>query len=164
MDSNLKKLIPFALTYKKNIFFNVFFNIFYALFSTLLMVSMIPTLNVLFGLNEKVTSPPIFNGIGSIKQYSEQVLNYKITSLTANYDFKIALLFVISIIISTAFLKNAANYFASYHVTRLRNGVLRDIREKLYNKIIHLPISFYSEKRKGDVMSRMLGDVNEVQN
>ncbi|MFZ4672133.1 MAG: ABC transporter ATP-binding protein [Flavobacterium sp.] len=164
MDSNLKKLIPFALTYKKNIFFNVFFNIFYALFSTLLMVSMIPTLNVLFGLNEKVTSPPIFNGIGSIKQYSEQFLNYKITSLTANYDFKIALLFVISIIISTAFLKNAANYFASYHVTRLRNGVLRDIREKLYNKIIHLPISFYSEKRKGDVMSRMLGDVNEVQN
>ena len=110
MDSNLKKLIPFALTYKKNIFFNVFFNIFYALFSTLLMVSMIPTLNVLFGLNEKVTSPPIFNGIGSIKQYSEQFLNYKITSLTANYDFKIALLFVISIIISTAFLKNAANY------------------------------------------------------
>jgi subfamily B ATP-binding cassette protein MsbA len=164
MDSNLKKLIPFALIYKKNIFFNVFFNIFYALFSTLLMVSMIPTLNVLFGLNEKVTSPPIFNGIGSIKQYSEQFLNYKITSLTANYDFKIALLFVISIIISTAFLKNAANYFASYHVTRLRNGVLRDIREKLYNKIIHLPISFYSEKRKGDVMSRMLGDINEVQN
>jgi subfamily B ATP-binding cassette protein MsbA len=164
MDSNLKKLIPFALTYKKNIFFNVFFNIFYALFSTLLMVSMIPTLNVLFGLNEKVLTAPEFKGIGDIKQYLEQFLNYKITTLTANYDFKIALLFVISIIITTAFLKNISGYFASYNVTRLKNGVLRDLREKLYNKIIHLPISFYSEKRKGDVMSRMLGDINEVQN
>jgi subfamily B ATP-binding cassette protein MsbA len=164
MDNNLKKLIPFALTYKKHIVMNVFYNIFYALFSTLLMVSMIPTLNVLFGLNEKVTTAPVFTGIGDIKQYAESFLNYKITTLTANYDFRIALLFVISIIITTAFLKNATNYFASYHVTRLRTGVLKDIREKLYNKIIHLPISYYSEKRKGDVMARMLGDVNEVQN
>ncbi len=164
MDENLKKIIPFALKYKKDIVMNVVYNIFYAFFSTLLMVSMIPTLNVIFGLNEKITKEPVFKGFGEIKSFSEDYLNYKVTQLTADKGFEIAILFVISIIIITAFLKNLTNYFASYHVTRLKNGVLKDLREKLYNVIIHLPISYYSERRKGDVMSRMLGDVNEVKN
>lgn len=164
MDSNLKKLLPFAMKYKNHIYMNVFFNIFYALFSTLLMVSMIPTLNVLFGLTEKVYEAPVYTGIGNIKSYAETFLNYKITILTQENGLKWALLFVISIIITTALLKNITNYFASYHVTRLRTGVLRDIREKLYKKIINLPVSYYSERRKGDVMARMLGDINEVQN
>lgn len=164
MDENLKKIIPFALKYKKDIVMNVIYNIFYALFSTLLMVSMIPTLNVIFGLNEKITTEPVYAEIGGIKSFAEDYLNYKVTQLTADYGFEIAILFVISIIIITAFLKNITNYFASYHVTRLRNGVLKDLRERLYNVIIHLPVSYYSERRKGDVMSRMLGDVNEVKN
>jgi ATP-binding cassette, subfamily B, bacterial MsbA len=164
MDENLKKIIPFALNYKKDIVLNVVYNVFYAFFSTLLMVSMIPTLNVIFGLNEKITTEPVFNGIGEIKSFAEDYLNYKVTLLTADKGFEVAILFVISIIIITAFLKNLTNYFASYHVTRLRNGVLKDLREKLYNVIIHLPVSYYSERRKGDVMSRMLGDVNEVKN
>lgn len=164
MDNNLKKLIPFALVYKKDIVLNIVYNIFYAFFSTLLMVSMIPTLNVIFGLNKKVTTEPVFEGITNIKSFSEDYLNYKVTQLTADKGFEFAILFVISIIIITAFLKNLTNYFASYHVTRLRNGVLKDLREKLYETIIHLPVSYYSERRKGDVMSRMLGDVNEVKN
>ncbi len=164
MDINLKKLFPFVSNYKNHIYLNVIFNIFYALFSTLLMVSMIPTLNVLFGLNKKVHTPPTFKGISDIKNYANDFLNYKITELTEVHGFKAALLFVISIIIITAFLKNITNYFASYHVMHLRNGVLKDLRQSLYNKIISLPISYYSEKRKGDVMARMLGDVGEVQN
>ena len=164
MDANLKKLFPFALKYKKHIYMNVFFNIFYALFSTLLMVSMIPTLNVLFGITEQVYVEPQYTGIGNIKAYAEAFFNYKITILTKDHGLQFVLLFVISIIITTAFLKNITNYFASYHVTRLRTGVLKDLREKLYNKIINLPVSYYSERRKGDVMARMLGDINEVQN
>ena len=164
MDQNLKKIIPFALHYKKDIVLNIVYNIFYAFFSTLLMVSMIPTLNVIFGLNEKITIAPQYSGIGNIKSFSEDYLNYRVTQLTADSGFEYAILFVISIIILTAFLKNLTNYFASYHVTRLRNGVLNDLRKKLYQVIINLPISYYSERRKGDVMSRMLGDVNEVKN
>lgn len=164
MDQNLKKIIPFALHYKKDIVLNIVYNIFYAFFSTLLMVSMIPTLNVIFGLNEKITIAPQYSGIGNIKSFSEDYLNYRVTQLTADSGFEYAILFVISIIILTAFLKNITNYFASYHVTRLRNGVLNDLRKKLYQVIINLPISYYSERRKGDVMSRMLGDVNEVKN
>lgn len=164
MDQNLKKLIPYLKVYKRNIIFNVLFNILYALFSTLLMVSMIPSLNVLFGINEKIYVEPQYTGIGDIKSFGENYLNFKITTLTDDLGFGYALLFVISIVIVTALLKNVTNYFASFHVTRLRNGVLKDIREKLFTKIINLPVSFYSEKRKGDVMARMLGDVNEVQN
>lgn len=164
MDANLKKLLPFVKKYKNHVYMNVVFNIFYALFSVLLMVSMIPTLKVLFGDTEKIYEEPKYSGFVHLKSYAEDFLNYKITMLTEENGLKWALLFVISIIISTAFLKNITNYFASYHVTRLRTGVLRDIREKLYNKIIHLPVSYYSERRKGDVMARMLGDINEVQN
>jgi len=164
MDANLKKLLPFALKYKKHIYGNISFNIFYALFSTLLMVSMIPTLNVLFGITKKVYEEPEYTGIGNIKAYAEEFFNYKITTLSADHGLQFVLMFVISIIITTAFLKNLTNYFASYHVTRLRTGVLRDLRERLYNKIINLPVSYYSERRKGDVMARMLGDINEVQN
>lgn len=164
MDINIKKLIPFVSNYKKHIYLNVFFNIFYALFSTLLMVSMIPTLNVLFGIDQKLYKEPQYEGIGSLKKYTGDFLNYKMTTLTEVYGFKIMLLFVISIIIITALLKNITNYFASYHVTRLRTGVLRDLRKNLYAKIINLPISYYSEKKKGDVMARMLGDINDVQN
>lgn len=164
MDANLKKLLPFVKKYKNHVYMNVVFNIFYALFSVLLMVSMIPTLKVLFGDTEKIYEEPKYDGFIHLKSYAEDFLNYKITMLTEENGLKWALLFVISIIISTAFLKNITNYFASYHVTRLRTGVLRDIREKLYNKIVNLPVSYYSERRKGDVMARMLGDINEVQN
>ena len=71
---------------------------------------------------------------------------------------------VVGIVIVTALLKNIFNYLASFQITILRNGVLKDLREKLYAKIIHLPISYYSDQRKGDVMTKMLGDVGEVQN
>jgi len=164
MDNNLKKLIPFALKYKKNVILNIVFNIFYALFSTLGMVSIIPTLKVLFKETEQVTVHPTYEGIGYLGKYGEDLLNYYITKLTTERGEEYALLLVVSIVIVIFLLKNIFNYLASFHVTRLRTGVLKDLREKLYRKIIHLPVSYYSDARKGDVMSRMLGDINEVQN
>jgi len=70
---------------------------------------------------------------------------------------------MISLVISMFLLKNLSNYFAMYNVTFLRNGTLRDLRIAMYQKVIHLPIGFYSEKRKGDVMVRLTNDVGEVQ-
>lgn len=164
MDSNLKKLIPFALKYKKNVILNIVFNIFYAFFSTLGMVSIIPTLKVLFRETEQVTVHPTYKSIGYLGKYGEDLLNYYITKLSNENGPEYALLLVVSIVIVIFLLKNIFNYLASFHVTRLRTGVLKDLREKLYQKIIHLPVSYYSDARKGDVMSRMLGDINEVQN
>lgn len=164
MDNNLKKILPFALHYKKNVIMNIIFNIFYALFSTLLMVTLLPTLNVIFEKDTRVLEKPIYTDISEFKEFAEQWFNYNLTEISDNYGREKALLLVIGIVILTALLKNLFNYLAARHVTALRNGVLRDIRQKLYKKIIDLPISYYSDQRKGDVMARMLGDVGEVQN
>ena len=96
--------------------------------------------------------------------YGKQYLQFYITKLSAENGPQYALLLTVALVISTFLFKNIFNYFASQHLTKVKNGVLRDLREKMYDKIISLPISYYSEKRKGDVMARMLGDVNEVQN
>jgi len=164
MDQNLKKIIPFALKYKRNAILNVVFNVFYAFFSTVLMMSLLPTLDVLFKLTEKVIKKPEYNGIGEISNFSQEYLAFYITKLNDFYGAKYALLLVVGIVIITALFKNIFNYLASYQITILRNGVLKDLREKLYSKIVHLPISYYSDQRKGDVMTKMLGDVGEVQN
>ena len=164
MDENFKKIIPFAKKFKGHIFWNVFFNILYALFSTLSFVALFPLMEVLFNMNEKVTKLPIYNGIWNLGSYGQQYLQYYITKLSVENGEQYALLLTVALVISTFLFKNVFNYFASQHITKVKNGVLHDLREKMYDKIISLPISYYSEKRKGDVMARMLGDVNEVQN
>ncbi len=164
MDQNLKKIIPFAVKYKKNAILNIIFNVFYAFFSSILMITLIPILDVLFKQTEKIITEPEYTGIADISKFSQDYLAFYITKLNDTYGAQYALMLVVGIVIVTALLKNIFNYFASYQITILRNGVLRDLREKLYAKIIHLPISFYSNQRKGDVMTKMLGDVGEVQN
>ena len=164
MDENFKKIIPFAKKFKSHIFWNVFFNILYALFSTLSFVALFPLMEVLFKMNEVVVDLPKYTGIWELGSFGKQYLQYYITKLSAERGKEYALLLTVALVISTFLFKNLFNYFASQHLTKVKNGVLRDLREKMYDKIISLPISYYSEKRKGDVMARMLGDVNEVQN
>ncbi|MBB1192090.1 ABC transporter ATP-binding protein [Flavobacterium sp. SOK18b] len=164
MDPNIKKLIPFTKPYQSHIIWNVIYNILYALFSTISMLTLFPVLQVLFGKTEKVYEQPIYTGIGNLKDYVTEYINFKISSLSDGESTEIVLLFVVAMVITTFFIKNLFNYLASYHIMHLKNGVLKDLRRSMYDKIIELPISYYSEKRKGDMMARMLGDVNEVQN
>ena len=164
MDKNLKKLIPFLKPYKSNVIWNVIFNIIYALFSTLSFIALIPMLDVLFKDAEKIIEEPKWTSIWDITNYGKDYLYFYITKLTTENGAQYALLLVVSIIISTFLLKNLFNYLALNHLMLLKNGVLRDLRNKMFDKIIDLPVSYYSERRKGDIMARMLGDVNEVQN
>ena len=164
MDKNLIKLIPFTKPYKTHIIWNVVYNILYAFFSTISMLTLLPVLQVLFGKVKTVEKEPIYTGIGNIKDYGTDLLYFKITELTKDNSAQFALLLVVSLVIVTFLFKNLFNYLASHHIMHLKNGVLRDLRKSMYDKIVELPISYYSEKRKGDIMARMLGDVNEVQN
>ena len=164
MDPNIKKLIPFTKPYQSHIVWNVIYNILYALFSTISMLTLFPVLQVLFGKTEKVYEEPVYSGIGNLKDFVTEYINFKISSLSDNESTEVVLLFVVAMVITTFFIKNLFNYLASYHIMHLKNGVLKDLRRSMYAKIIELPISYYSEKRKGDIMARMLGDVNEVQN
>lgn len=164
MDQNITKLIPYTKPYQSHIVLNVVFNILYALFSTLSMITMFPLLEVLFKKSTAVIKEPTYTGIQNIGQFGKDWLFFTISDLNQKQGPQFALLLAVVLVIVTFLLKNLFNYLASYHITHLKNGVLRDLRQKMYYKIIDLPISYYSEKRKGDIMARMLGDVNEVQN
>ena len=164
MDQNIIKLIPYTKPYKSHIVWNIIYNILYAFFSTISLLTLFPVLEVLFGKNKTILKEPIYTGFKNIKQYGSDILYYKISEITKDYGIQIVLLMVVMLIIVTFLFKNLSNYLASYHIMHLKNGVLRDLRQSMYNKIVELPISYYSEKRKGDIMARMLGDVNEVQN
>ena len=156
------KILRFGIPYKRFAFLNIFFNVFYAIFSALAYVSMIPMMQILFGTTPKTTVPPTYQGIGQIKNYLESFFNYKITQYM-DQDSGKALIFVIGIIISLFFLKNIFNYLAMFFITFLRNGVLKDLRNELYQKTTTLPLYFFSEKKKGDLMARISSDVLELQ-
>jgi len=121
-------------------------------------------MNVLFDTSEKVTQKPVYTSIFEITKYAKEYLYYYITLLSEQNGPQFALILVIGIVIITFLFKNLFNFLASNHLLHLKNGVLKDLRNAMYVKIINLPVSYYSEKRKGDIMARMLGDVNEVQN
>ena len=160
----LKRFIPYLFPYKRQAFLNVFFNILYSLFSALSFVALIPMLDVLFGKAQPITEAPVYSGnLLDLGSYGKAYLNYKVGNL-AGENMIWALGIVIALVISLFLLKNMFSYLASYFITYLRNGVLRDLRDSFYKKIVHQPIAFFSEQRKGDIMSRMVGDVNEVQN
>ncbi|MBZ9779143.1 ABC transporter ATP-binding protein/permease [Psychroflexus sp. CAK8W] len=159
-----KKILRFAQPYKRFAVLNIIANIFYALFSALSFVALIPMLDVLFkGKDaEKITEPPVYNGIGKAKDYFKDYLSFQVNEI-AQDDASIALILVISLVIILFFLKNISNYIAMYFITFLRNGVLKDLRNALYKKTIELPLSHYSEKRKGDTIARITSDVLEIQ-
>ena len=163
MNSSFYKIVKYALPYKRFAFYNIFFNILYAIFNALSFVMLIPLLGVMFDSTQRVTEKPVYTDILELGKYGKQYLNYTITTLKDEHGPGYALLVMISLVISMFLLKNISNYFAMYNVTYLRNGTLRDLRIALYNKVIHLPLSFYSEKRKGDIMVRLTNDVGEVQ-
>ena len=158
-----KKIIRFALPYKKYAYLNIFFNILYALFSALSFMALIPMLDVLFLKDTiKVTEKPIYQGLSEISSYGKDYLNYYISSVAGDVPQN-ALIIVIGLVIFLFFFKNIFNYLAMYFITFLRNGVLKDIRNELYSKTIDLPLSYFSEKRKGDIMARIGTDVLEIQ-
>lgn len=164
MDENIKKIIPFAKKYKIHVIWNIIHNVLYALFGTLGMVMIFPVLKVLFGNEEKVTKLPEYQGVSSIDSYLNDTLFYYVNYFSESRGANYALLLTVSLVVITFLFKNLFGYLGLQHLTKIKTGVLRDLRQKMFKKIIELPIPYYSEKRKGDVMARMLGDVNEVQN
>lgn len=159
---SFKKVFWLGKPYKRFIFLNIFFNILYAIFSALSFLSLMPMLEVLFGDSEKTYEKPNFENFLSFGKDFEAWLNFLVNSF-ANNDPNKALILVIITIVVLFFLKNLFNYMAMFFITFFRNGILKDLREELYKKIISLPISYYQTKKKGDVVSRFTNDVTEIQ-
>jgi ATP-binding cassette, subfamily B, bacterial MsbA len=162
--NNFKKIFPFIIPYKRYAYLNIFFNIMYSLFGTISFLALMPMIDVLFGQQIKIFDKPIYKDIWSLTKYGKDYLNYYLTMSTENFGISYTLSVLVVGIISVFLLKNLFDYLAMYFITFLRNGVLRDMRNAMYKKTIDLPLAFFSEKRKGDTISRIAGDVNEVQN
>jgi len=126
------------------------------------MLSLFPMLKVLFGDSKPVYIKPKWEGLGEITTYGESYLNYFVT-LKKSEGSDDVLIFMVGFVIVSFLLKNIFNYLAMFFITFLRNGVLKDLRNDVYKKITSLPLAFYSEKRKGDTMSRISTDVLEIQ-
>lgn len=157
-----RKIFRYAAPYKTYAWLNIISNVFYALFGTLAMVSLFPMLTVLFDKTKQLRVEPVWTGISNAKDYAENYLNYFVTQ-KADAGPDEVLLFMVILVISMFLLKNLFGYLAMFFITFLRNGVLKDLRNDLYKKTVDLPVSYYSEKRKGDTISRITADVLEIQ-
>ncbi|HMC01093.1 MAG TPA: ABC transporter ATP-binding protein [Flavobacteriaceae bacterium] len=157
-----RQILGFAKPYRGYALLNILSNILYALFGTLAMVSLFPMLNVLFDKTKRLEVKPVWEGVSGLKNYAEDYLNYFVTQ-KANDGNDDVLIFMVILVVSMFLLKNVFNYLAMYFITFLRNGVLKDIRNTLYDKIVNLPLSYFSEKRKGDTIARISSDVQEIQ-
>ena len=163
MFASLIKILRFGYPYKAFALLNIFFNLLYAFFSALSFVSLIPMLKVLFNTNKNNFVEAEYKGIMNIHIYlKESLKNY--LSKRLEDDVESTLVFSICLVIMLFLLKNVCNYLALFFITFLKNGILKDLRNATYNKIIHFPISYFNKKSKGDLITRVTSDVNEIQN
>ncbi len=165
MDKRVQQtFVKYIKPYKKQAVLSIISNVFFALFSTLSFIVFIPLLEILFKEEKREhVAKPVWHGITHLKQFLNAYVDYHWVNYINLHGFKGALVAIMVLIILIILLKNLFNYLALYFMTFLRNGILKDMRNDMYDKIINLPISFFSEKRKGDVITRMTSDVVEVQ-
>ncbi|MGD1946318.1 MAG: ABC transporter ATP-binding protein [Croceivirga sp.] len=163
MNNILKKLLRFAKPYQFYGVLNILSNVLYAFFNVLSIIIFIPTLGILFDQQEEVHEKPVYEGFDNLKGYAEDSLNYFLTQKVTDDGPMAALVFICLASIVIFFLKNLFRYLAMYFLAYLRTGMVKDVQDQLYHKIVDLPISFFSEKRKGDLLARMTSDVKEVE-
>ena len=156
------RVLKYGLDYSYFAVLNIIFNILYAIFSALAFVSFIPMLDVLFKQTKKVYIEPEYSGISDIREYAENYFNYYI-SKQLETDISSTLITVVSIVIFFFLMKNIFNYLALYNITFVKNGLLKKLRENLYSKVLLMPISYFLNKKKGDLMSRITADILEIQ-
>lgn len=161
MRDFLKLLRRFVPPYKWKLVSNIVYNVLSALFGAFSFLLLIPSLQILFGTQEPVLAKPELHfSVNSITDY----VNYLISYVIQQNGHESALIYIGIFIIINVFLKTGFYYLASYTIVAIRNGVVRDIRSLIYNKIIQLPLGFFNEERKGDIIARMTNDVSEVEN
>ncbi|MEE2605433.1 MAG: ABC transporter transmembrane domain-containing protein [Bacteroidota bacterium] len=157
-----KRVLHNILIYKKELILNIIFSVLYAFFSALAFLSLMPMLEVLFNGSPKINFKPSYENYDSIGKFLEDWLNFQVSNFSGN-DTENAILFVVGTVIILFFLKNLTNYFSLFFSTLIRNSVIKDIKEKVFDKIIVLPLKYFSENKKGDLIARMSSDVLEVQ-
>ena len=159
----LRRFIP---PYRGQLALNIFFNLLSTVLSLFSFAAIIPVLQILFGINAGIdTYQPVVwaNGLEAVMQVLKNNLYCWISLQIMQGGAGIVLFLLGVFLVMMTGLKCAAAFFASFFMIPIRTGVLRDLRQQLYDKILSLPIGYFTEQRKGDIMSRMTSDVNEVE-
>ena len=161
--SLLKRFVP---PYRWQVVANLFFNILSTILSLFSFATIIPVLQILFGLSElEVVYMPL-EDVATMQQTFQVLKNnlyYLLQVQIATHGAQYVLLLLGGCLVLLTGLKCLTAWLANYFMVPIRTGVLRDLRARLYKKVVSLPIGFFTEERKGDVMSRMTNDVNEVE-
>lgn len=157
---NILKVFRFLLPYKWRAVANVVCNVLAAFFSLFSLSLLIPFLGVLFGTMPLVEVRPEFSvSVSAVRD----TVYYFISQLITTQGRDVALLCVIAFVVLNSLLKNLFAYLALWYLAPIRNGVVQDVRNALYGKVLALPLGYYSEERKGDIMSKMTFDVSEIE-
>ena len=156
---NYLRLLRYLKNYKSYAIISIVCNMFSVIFSLFSLTMIIPFLNILFN-QEQVYQKAAWSF--SVKTLLNN-LNFTISEYIHDHGKVAALTFICGLVVLMFFLKNLFRYLAMYFVSPIRNGVVRDIRNQLYDKILVLPLSYFSEERKGDILSRMTIDVQEIE-
>ena len=167
MKEFLQILRRFVPPYKKYLGLSILFNILSAVLNIFSFAALIPILQILFQVDGgiRVNEYMHWNGDwGSIKEVATNNLYYYIQEFIVVHSASTALLVIGLFLAFMTFLKTGAYFLSSATIIPIRTGIVRDIRNQIYQKINSLSLSFFSEERKGDIIARMSGDVQEVEN
>ena len=165
MKEFINVLRRFVLPYKKYVVLSVVFNILSAILNIFSFAALIPILQILFQTSDAETATALMAwDWTNIQEVLMNNMNYYINSLISEWGQTTTLLFIGIFLGITTFLKTGAYFLAAATIIPIRTGVVRDIRNQLYQKITSLPLGFFSEERKGDIIARMSGDVQEIEN
>ena len=167
MKEFLQVLRRFVPPYKKYLALSIVFNILSAILNIFSFAALIPILQILFQVDGGIRANDYmsWNGdLGSIKEIATNNMYYYIQEFIVEYSASTALLVIGLFLAFMTFLKTGAYFLSSAMIIPIRTGIVRDIRNQLYHKITSLSLGFFSEERKGDIIARMSGDVQEVEN
>ncbi len=156
----LRILLSFIRPYKGYVMLNILFNLLGVVFSLFSLVLIAPFLSVLFGMQGPAKELVPWE-LG--KEAIVNNFNYHIGAIMEQHGPQTALLFISGLVVIMFLLKTGNIYLANYFMAPIRNGVVRDLRNRIYRKILVLPIGFYNQERKGDILARITQDVQEVE-
>lgn len=162
MGDFMKLLRRFVPPYKKYLCLNLLFNLLAAVLTVFSFAIIIPILEMLFGIRETGYSYMAV-GQGDLKEVILNNFYYYTQEGIASFGPSKTLALLAAVLVAMTALKTGTTYLSSYFIVPLRNGIVRDIRNSMYEKILRLPIGFFTGERKGDVMARMSGDVAEIE-
>ena len=165
MSSYKNRAFSYIKPYKSSFVTAIIFNLLYALFNIIALAFMMPILSVLFGEDKKhITSKPIYSGhLVDLKQFFSEYSGYYMNQLSQT-EGPVYVLAISCVVFIVAFLfRNIFSFLSETCLVDLRSGVTRDLRVDIHNKIIDLPVAYFTEKRKGDMINRISSDVNEVE-